>query len=144
MTGGEPLAQKRCIDLLDKLIENGFTVSLGTSVAISIANVNDKVITVMDLKAPGSNEEQKNVYENINFLDAKDQIKFVLKDRTDFHWCLEIIKRYNLIDKCELLLSPVAGELNPTDLAQWILDEKLLVRMQLQLHKILWDDAKGK
>jgi len=144
VTGGEPLSQKRCIKLLDKLIENGFTVSLETSGAVSISNVNDKVITVMDLKAPGSNEEQKNIYENINYLDSKDQIKFVIKDRRDYHWCIDIINRYNLIDKCEVLFSPVAGELNPTDLAQWILDDKLLVRMQLQLHKILWDDAQGK
>lgn len=144
VTGGEPLSQKRCINLLNKLTDNGFTVSLETSGALSIANVNEKVITVMDLKAPGSNEEKRNLYENINFLDAKDQVKFVLKDRTDFHWCQEIIKRYNLIDKCEVLLSPVADVLNPTDLAQWILDDKLLVRMQLQLHKILWNDAQGK
>lgn len=144
VTGGEPLAQKRCLLLLDALIDNGFNVSLETSGAISLVNVNDKVVTVMDLKAPGSGEEQKNIYENINYLDSKDQIKFVIKDRTDYHWCLETIKRYNLIDKCEILLSPVAGEINPTDLAQWILDDKLLVRMQLQLHKILWDDAQGR
>ena len=144
VTGGEPLAQKRCVDLLDKLIEHGFNVSLETSGAISIANVNDKVCTVMDLKAPGSAEESKNMYENINYQDSKDQIKFVIKDRTDYHWTQEIIKRYNLIDKCEVLLSPVAGEINPADLAQWILDDKLMVRFQLQLHKILWDDAQGK
>ncbi len=144
VTGGEPLAQKRCLLLLDKLIDNGFNVSLESSGAISIANVNDKVVTVMDLKAPGSGEEQKNIYENINFLDAKDQIKFVIKDRTDYHWTQDIIQRYNLIDKCEVLLSPVAGEINPADLAQWILDDKLMVRMQLQLHKILWDDAQGR
>jgi 7-carboxy-7-deazaguanine synthase len=144
VTGGEPLAQKRCLVLLDKLIENGFTVSLETSGAISLANVNDKVITIMDLKAPGSGEEQKNIYENINYLDAKDQIKFVIKDRVDYHWSQDIIKRYNLIDKCEVLLSPVADVLNPADLAQWILDDKLLVRMQLQLHKILWNDAQGR
>lgn len=144
VTGGEPLAQKRCLVLLDALIENGFNVSLETSGAISLAKVNNKVVTVMDLKAPGSGEEQKNIYENINYLDAKDQIKFVIKDRTDYHWSLSIIKRYNLIDKCEVLFSPVADELNPTDLAQWILDDKLLVRMQLQLHKILWDDAQGR
>jgi len=144
VTGGEPLAQKRCSKLLDKLIENGFNVSLETSGAISLANVNDKVVTVMDLKAPGSGEEQKNLYENINYLDAKDQIKFVIKDRTDYHWTQDTINRYNLTDKCEILLSPVAGEINPADLAQWILDDKLMVRMQLQLHKILWDDAQGR
>jgi 7-carboxy-7-deazaguanine synthase len=144
VTGGEPLAQKRCLKLLDRLIENGYNVSLETSGAISIANVNEKVITVMDLKAPGSKEEQKNLYENINYLDAKDQIKFVIKDRTDYHWCQDIIKRYNLIDKCEILLSPVAGAINPADLAQWILDDKLLVRMQLQMHKILWHNAQGR
>ncbi|VAW32947.1 7-carboxy-7-deazaguanine synthase [hydrothermal vent metagenome] len=144
VTGGEPLAQKRCIKLLDTLVANGFNASLETSGAISIANVNDKVITVMDLKAPGSGEEQSNLYENIDYLDSKDQIKFVLKNRTDYHWCQDIIKRYNLIDKCEILLSPVANELKPADLAQWILDDKLLVRMQLQLHKILWDNTKGR
>ena len=144
VTGGEPLAQKRCIQLLDQLIENGYTVSLETSGAVSLANVNDKVITVMDLKAPGSGEEQRNLYENINYLDAKDQIKFVIKDRTDYHWAQKVIKRYKLIDKCEVLLSPVAGVINPADLAQWILDDKLLVRMQLQLHKILWNDAQGR
>lgn len=144
VTGGEPLAQKRCINLLDQLVENGFNVSLETSGAVSIANVNDSITTVMDLKAPSSGEEQKNLYENINYLDAKDQIKFVIKDRTDYHWCLDTIKRYNLIDKCEVLLSPVAGEIDPKDLAQWILDDKLLVRFQLQLHKILWDDAQGR
>lgn len=144
VTGGEPLSQKRCIDLLNQLIENGFEVSLETSGAISLANVNDKVTTVMDLKAPGSGEEQKNLYENINYLDAKDQIKFVIKDRIDYHWTQSIIKRYNLTDKCEVLLSPVAGEISPTDLAQWILDDKMLVRFQLQIHKILWNDSKGK
>ena len=144
VTGGEPMAQKRCLVLLDKLIDNGFTVSLETSGAISLVNVNDKVITIMDLKAPGSGEEQKNIYENINYLDAKDQIKFVIKDRVDYHWSQDIISRYNLIDKCEVLLSPVADVLNPADLAQWILDDKLLVRMQLQLHKILWNDAQGR
>jgi 7-carboxy-7-deazaguanine synthase len=98
----------------------------------------------MDLKAPGSGEEQKNIYENINYLDAKDQIKFVIKDRVDYHCSQDIISIYNLIDKCEVLLSPVADVLNPADLAQWILDDKLLVRMQLQLHKILWNDAQGR
>ena len=144
VTGGEPLAQKRCLKLLDQLVDNGYNVSLETSGALSIANVNNKVTTVMDLKAPGSNEEQKNMYENINYLDAKDQIKFVIKDRTDYHWTQEIIKRYNLIDKCEVLLSPVEGEINPADLCQWILDDKMLVRFQLQLHKILWNDAQGR
>ena len=144
VTGGEPLAQKRCFHLLDKLIEHGFNVSLETSGAINIANVNDKVVTIMDLKAPASGEEQKNLYENINYLDAKDQIKFVLKDRTDYHWCQKIIQRYNLVDKCEILLSPVADSLKASDLAQWILDDNMPVRFQLQLHKILWQDAKGR
>jgi len=144
VTGGEPLSQKRCIKLLDKLIKSGFNVSLETSGALLVAGVNDKVIIIMDLKAPGSGEESKNLYENINYIDSKDQIKFVIKDRVDYHWAQNIIKRYNLIDKCEVLLSPVAGEINPADLAQWILDDKMLVRFQLQLHKILWQDAQGK
>lgn len=144
VTGGEPLSQKRCIGLLDTLIEQGFNVSLETSGAISVVDVNKKVVTVMDLKAPGSNEENKNLYENINYLDAKDQIKFVIKNRTDYHWAQSIIDRYNLIDKCEVLFSPVADVLDPANLAQWILDDKLLVRMQLQMHKILWNDAQGR
>ncbi len=144
VTGGEPLAQKRCIKLLDRLIGEGFNVSLETSGAISVVDVNEKVVTVMDLKAPGSAEEGKNLYENINYLDAKDQIKFVIKDRTDYHWAQSIVDRYNLIDKCEVLFSPVADVLNPADLAQWILDDKLLVRMQIQMHKILWNDAQGR
>jgi 7-carboxy-7-deazaguanine synthase len=144
VTGGEPLSQKRCIKLLNQLTDNGFNVSLETSGALSLANVNDKVTIIMDLKAPGSGEESKNLYKNINYIDSKDQIKFVIKDRTDYHWTQNIINRYNLIDKCEILLSPVAGEINPTDLAQWILDDKMLVRFQLQLHKILWQDAQGK
>ncbi len=144
VTGGEPLSQKRCLKLLDGLTENGFNVSLETSGALSLADVNGRVTIVMDLKAPGSGEESKNLYENINYIDSKDQIKFVIKDRQDYHWTQGIIKRYNLIDKCEVLLSPVAGEIDPTDLAQWILDDKILVRFQLQLHKILWQDAQGK
>ncbi len=144
VTGGEPLAQKRCFVLLDKLIEHGFNVSLETSGALSVASVNDQVVTIMDLKAPASGEENKNLYENINYLDSKDQIKFVLQDRTDYHWCQKIIQRYNLVDKCELLLSPVADKLNASDLAQWILDDNMHVRFQLQLHKILWADAQGR
>lgn len=144
VTGGEPLAQKRCLNLLDLLIENGYTVSLETSGALPVSAVNDKVIIVMDMKAPGSGELESNLYENINYIDAKDQIKFVIRDRTDYHWSLEIIERYNMIDKCEILFSPVAGELNPADLAQWILDDRILVRMQLQMHKILWNDAQGR
>ncbi len=144
VTGGEPLSQKRCITLLNILTENGFNVSLETSGALPLVNVNDKVTIIMDLKAPGSGEESKNLYENINYLDSKDQIKFVIKDRADYHWTQTIIERYNLIDKCEVLLSPVAGEIEPADLAQWILSDKMLVRFQLQLHKILWQDAKGK
>ncbi|MCF6287996.1 MAG: 7-carboxy-7-deazaguanine synthase QueE [Proteobacteria bacterium] len=144
VTGGEPLSQQRTIVLLNRLLENGFEVSLETSGALSLVNVNDKVITIMDLKAPSSGEEQKNLYANINYLDGKDQIKFVIKDRTDYHWAQSIIQRYNLVDKCVILLSPVAGELNPTDLANWILEDNMLVRLQLQLHKILWHNAKGK
>lgn len=144
VTGGEPLSQKRCHKLLDLLIGNGYTVSLETSGALPIANVNDKVVIVMDLKAPGSGELASNLYENIDYIDAKDQIKFVIKDRTDYHWALEMIERYNLIDKCEVLFSPVAGDMNPADLAQWILDDNILVRMQVQLHKILWNDEQGR
>ena len=144
VTGGEPLSQKRCLNLLDLLVEHGFTVSLETSGALPISDVNDKVVIVMDLKAPGSGELQSNHFENINYLDSKDQVKFVIKDRTDYHWALEIIERYNLTDMCEILFSPVAGEIDPANLAQWMLDDNVLARLQLQMHKILWNDSQGR
>lgn len=144
MTGGEPLSQKRCLNLLDLLVEHGFTVSLETSGALPISDVNDKVVIVMDLKAPGSGELQSNHFENINYLDSKDQVKFVIKDRADYHWALEIIERYNLTDMCEILFSPVAGEIDPANLAQWMLDDNVLARLQLQMHKILWNDSQGR
>ncbi|HOP23274.1 MAG TPA: 7-carboxy-7-deazaguanine synthase QueE [Gammaproteobacteria bacterium] len=144
VTGGEPLSQKRCLNLLDLLVEHGFTVSLETSGALPISDVNDKVVIVMDLKAPGSGELQSNHFENINYLDSKDQVKFVIKDRADYHWALEIIERYNLTDMCEILFSPVAGEIDPANLAQWMLDDNVLARLQLQMHKILWNDSQGR
>ena len=144
VTGGEPLSQKRCLNLLDLLVEHGFTVSLETSGALPVSEVNDKVVIVMDLKAPGSGELQSNNFENINYLDSKDQMKFVIKDRTDYHWALEIIERYNLTDMCEILFSPVAGEIDPANLAQWMLDDNVLARLQLQMHKILWNDSQGR
>ncbi|MEZ5495526.1 MAG: 7-carboxy-7-deazaguanine synthase QueE [Gammaproteobacteria bacterium] len=144
VTGGEPLSQKRCLNLLDLLVEHGFTVSLETSGALPVSEVNDKVVIVMDLKAPGSGELQSNNFENINYLDSKDQVKFVIKDRTDYHWALEIIERYNLTDMCEILFSPVAGEIDPANLAQWMLDDNVLARLQLQMHKILWNDSQGR
>lgn len=144
VTGGEPLSQKRCLILLDKLIEHGFNVSLETSGALPVSRVNDRVSIIMDLKPPGSGEVEKNDYSNLNYLSSKDQIKFVIKDRTDYKWSKSIVEQYNLIDKCEVLFSPVADVMELSDLAQWILDDKLLIRFQTQLHKLIWNDAKGR
>lgn len=144
VTGGEPLSQKRCQILLDQLIENDFTVSLETSGALPIDSVNDKVNIIMDLKPPASGEESKNDYGNIQYLSSKDQVKFVIKDRSDYLWSKQQLEKYKLSDICEVLFSPVADEMPVKDLAQWILDDKLKVRFQVQLHKIIWDNAQGR
>ncbi|MDH5571115.1 MAG: 7-carboxy-7-deazaguanine synthase QueE [Gammaproteobacteria bacterium] len=143
VTGGEPLAQKSCLSLLTALCDAGYEVSLETSGAIDISPVDPRVVIVMDLKTPSSGEESKNQYANISHLKPIDQIKFVIANQQDYQWSVDIVNKYHLSDKYEVLFSPVQGELVPRDLAQWILDDKLQVRMQLQLHKILWGDVPG-
>ncbi len=144
VTGGEPLAQPNCIPLLKKLCDANYRVSLETSGARDISTVDPRVTVVMDLKTPGSGEMERNLWSNIPLLKAHDQIKFVLCDREDYLWACDMITQYHLSDKAQVLFSPSWGQLNPTELASWILEDQLSVRFQLQLHKILWDDAKGR
>lgn len=144
VTGGEPLAQKRCLDLLTNLCDEGYIVSLETSGAIEVADIDKRVIKVMDIKTPGSGEVDRNLYENINFLNSNDQIKFVICDRADYEWARDIIEKYQLPEKCEVLMSPSYTQLQGDQLAGWILEDKLPVRFQLQLHKILWGDEPGR
>ncbi|HTI96545.1 MAG TPA: 7-carboxy-7-deazaguanine synthase QueE [Rudaea sp.] len=144
VTGGEPLAQKRCLDLLARLCDAGFEVSLETSGALDVGGVDARVSRVMDLKAPGSGESARNLWSNLAFLTAHDQLKFVLADRTDYDWAVAAVNEHALAGRCEILFSPVWEKLAPRDLAQWILDDRLPVRMQLQLHKILWGEEKGR
>ena len=143
VTGGEPLAQKSTPVLLTALCDAGYEVSLETSGSIDVSSVDPRVVIVMDLKTPSSGEEQKNIYSNIEQLKSTDQIKFVIANRQDYEWSVDSVNKYNLSDKIEVLFSPVQGELLPRDLAEWVLKDKLKVRMQLQLHKILWGDVPG-
>ena len=142
VTGGEPMAQSNCLKLLDALIENDYKVSMETSGSIDIAPVNSKVSIVMDIKTPSSTEEHQNRYENLSILKNKDQLKFVIASKSDFDWCTEILENHEV--ESEVLFSPVYESLRPVELADWILEKKLNVRLQVQLHKILWGDQKGK
>ncbi len=144
VTGGEPLAQKGCLALLEALCDAGHAVSLETSGALDIGPVDARVARIMDLKAPGSGEEAKNRWENIDHLRAGDEVKIVLADEADYTWARERIATHRLAERCEVLLSPVAGQLDPAQLAEWIVRDRLPVRFQLQLHKVLWADARGK
>ncbi len=144
VTGGEPLAQKNCLALLQRLCDDGYAVSLETSGALDITAVDLRVTIVMDLKTPSSGEEAKNRYRNISELKPSDQIKFVLGTRTDYDWARAKLAEYDLTQRCEVLFSPVQGELSATDLANWILEDRLPLRMQIQLHKLLWGDEKGR
>ncbi|MEW6647414.1 MAG: 7-carboxy-7-deazaguanine synthase QueE [Pseudomonadota bacterium] len=144
VTGGEPLAQRACLELLRRLCDAGYEVSLETSGALDVAAVDARVSKVMDLKTPGSGEAGKNRYENIAALTAHDQVKLVVCDRSDYEWAREVIARHDLTARCEVLISPCHGRLEPARLADWILGDRLQVRFQLQLHKILWGEARGK
>ena len=144
VTGGEPLAQKRCLDLLRRLCDDGFAVSLETSGALDVSPVDARVSRVVDIKAPGSGESARNLWSNLDVLNAHDQIKFVLADRADYDWALGVLKQRDLSARCEVLFSPVAGKLAPRELAQWVLADRIDVRMQVQLHKLLWGDTRGK
>jgi 7-carboxy-7-deazaguanine synthase len=144
VTGGEPLAQKNCLPLLTALCDTGFDVSLETSGALDIGGVDPRVSRVMDLKAPGSGESDKNLWANILHLRANDEVKIVIADRVDYEWARTTIAEHRLAARCPVLLSPVQGKLTPADLADWILADHLPVRFQLQLHKVLWGNMRGK
>lgn len=144
ITGGEPLAQINCHNLITELCDLNYNVSIETSGALSIVNLDKRLHIVMDLKTPGSKEENKNLYTNIDYLKPQDEIKFVICDRNDYDWALDVIHKYNLTNKCNVLFSASWQQLNPTELADWIIQDSLEVRFQLQLHKILWNDAPGR
>lgn len=143
VTGGEPLAQPGCLDLLDALVEAGYEVSLETGGALDISGVNRKVVKVLDLKTPGSGEESRNRYANLDYLDAKDQVKFVITGAADYAWAKAKLAEHRLAEHCEVLFSPAAGLQDPAGLAEAILRDRLPVRFQVQLHKILWGERPG-
>ena len=141
ITGGEPLAQAEVHRLITALADRGYTVLIETSGAMDIAPVDRRAIVIMDLKCPGSGMEDRNRWSNIALLKAQDELKFVLRDRADYDWAVTTIARYNLNDRQRILFSTVFGELEPQLLAEWILTDRLPVRFQLQLHKVIWDPA---
>lgn len=144
VTGGEPLAQPECISLLEKLCDAGYEVSLETSGALAVENVDTRVVKVMDLKAPGSGEVHRNRYENVAHLSQNDQVKFVLSTREDYDWAKLQCDQYGLYERVsDVLFSPTHEQLEPRILAEWILADRLPVRLQLQLHKYLWNNAPG-
>lgn len=144
VTGGEPLAQPSCLELMTRLLDKGYVVSLETSGALDVSAVDSRVSKVMDLKTPSSGELSRNRYQNIDYLTPKDQVKFVIGTDEDYEWSKAILAEYDLPGRCEILFSPTMGQQNPTELAEKILRDRLPVRFQIQLHKILWDDARGK
>lgn len=143
ITGGEPLSQKNSIDLLKALCDLGYSVSLETSGAVAVDAVDERVVKVVDVKTPGSGEVDKNRLENLAYLSAHDQLKFVICDENDYEWSKQLITRHQLVDKCEILFSPAYKQLDATVLADWILRDQLNVRFQVQLHKYLWGDRQG-
>lgn len=144
LTGGEPLAQPGAPILLTALCDQGYEVSLETSGALSTERVDPRVSVVLDLKTPGSGEMERNLYANLDRLRARDQVKFVITSEEDYVWAKDTLGRYALTDKCELLFSPAFAMLPAHTLADWILRDRLAVRFQVQLHKILWGDARGR
>jgi 7-carboxy-7-deazaguanine synthase len=144
VTGGEPLAQKACFDLLRMLCDAGYEVSLETGGAIDTTDVDTRVAVILDVKTPGSGEMANNVWSNLEHLKPQDEVKFVLCDRQDYEWAKQILTERGIPDQCSVLFSPVYSQVNPTELADWILQDRLPVRMQVQLHKILWGETPGK
>ncbi|HSP88209.1 MAG TPA: 7-carboxy-7-deazaguanine synthase QueE [Ignavibacteriaceae bacterium] len=141
ITGGEPLLQEECLGLMKKLSDEGYEVLLETGGSLPIKNVDQRVMIIMDLKCPSSEMIKKNLYENIEYLKPTDEVKFVIGNREDYEWSKEIIEKYDLINKANILFSVVFSELEPVKLVDWILEDKLNVRFQLQMHKFIWDPA---
>lgn len=144
VTGGEPLAQKDCLKLLSGLCDAGYQTSLETSGALDISAVDSRVSRVMDIKTPDSGEAEKNRYENIQYLEPRDQVKFVIGSRQDYDWSRKILGQYSLASHCGVLFSSVHETLEPKTLADWILEDRLSVRFQIQLHKYLWGEGPGR
>lgn len=144
VTGGEPLAQPNCLPLLERLCDAGYEVSLETSGALDVAPVDRRVVKVVDLKTPGSAEVSRNLYDNIDHLTPNDQVKFVICSREDYEWAVSKLIQYRLDERVdEVLFSPSHQQVTPRQLAEWIVEDNLPVRFQLQLHKILWNDEPG-
>ncbi len=140
VTGGEPLFQKGCIELLQKLIDSKYNVLLETSGSLSIENVPKKVINIIDFKCPSSNMKKKNYWENLKFIEQKDEIKFVIGNKEDYEWAKRKINQYNLTSKCMVLMSPIYKEIEPKTIIEWILNDNLDIKFQIQLHKNIWEN----
>jgi 7-carboxy-7-deazaguanine synthase len=144
VTGGEPLAQRACVTLLHELCERGYRVSLETSGALSVAGIDPRVSRVVDVKTPGSGEEPRNLYPQLQDLNDLDQVKFVITSRADYEWSRALLAEQALAQRCGVLFSPAFGQVEPRTLAEWILADRLPVRFQLQLHKLLWGEERGR
>ncbi len=144
VTGGEPLAQTDCHILLTSLCDAGYSVSLETSGALDVSQVDTRVSRILDVKTPGSGEVEKNRWDNFDHLTAHDEVKFVLCDEIDYNWAARILRKFRLDTICPVLFSPVYDRLDPAELAAWILKDRLPVRMQFQLHKLLWGECAGR
>jgi 7-carboxy-7-deazaguanine synthase len=144
VTGGEPLAQKACLRLLSRLCDEDYDVSLETSGALDISRVDARVSRIVDLKAPGSGEVERNYWPNLDCLNAHDEVKVVIADRRDYEWAAAMLHQHRLAERSPILFAPVQGTLAPAELAEWILADGLPVRFQLQLHKILWGNSVGR
>jgi 7-carboxy-7-deazaguanine synthase len=143
VTGGEPLAQKNCLHLLKALCDAGYEVSLETGGALDVSGVDARVVKVLDIKTPASGEMEKNLWKNLEHLNAHDEIKFVLCDEADYQWARQVLTERGLAQRCAVLFSPAQGQLAAKDVAEWILRDHLPVRLQVQLHKLLWGNEAG-
>ena len=144
VTGGEPLAQPACIELLKQLCDAGYFVSIETSGALDIEPIDQRVMTVMDWKTPESGEMHRNRIANVDYLKPSDQVKYVISSREDYEWSKSSMIKHGFIDRCEVLFSPVYEKLQPQCLADWIVEDRIAVRFQFQLHKLLWNDEPGR
>jgi len=140
VTGGEPLFQKGCIDLLQKLVDLDYKVLLETSGSLTIKDVPKEVINIIDFKCPSSNMKKKNLWDNVNYLKSDDEVKFVIGNREDYDWAKNKIKEHNLINTCKILMSPTYNQIEPQMITKWILDDNLDIRFQIQLHKEIWPE----
>lgn len=144
VTGGEPLAQPAVLSLMTCLCDQGLDVSLETSGALDIVPVDSRVARIVDIKTPGSGEAGRNLWPNLDHLSPRDEVKFVLTDEADYNWARDILAKHDIVARCPVLFSPAWGSLAPTQLAAWILRDGLSVRLQVQLHKLLWQEARGR